>query len=1001
MATFKSGRRLTRSRPIDVNDMKPNHDIAFILRFLVLLILISAGSAPLASAFHLVGGELTYECQTNNNYLVKLKIFRDCYCTNCADFDNPAYVFVYDDAGNMVSQLSIPFPGSVQLPVYVNNPCLAVPPDVCVEEAVYTALINLPPISGGYHMVHQRCCRNSTILNISAPNTFGATYYAHVPDPAIGLCSSNPYFNNFPPIALCVGDTLSFDHSATDIDGDSLVYELCTPYSGASQGNPQPNLGSPPPPPPYGFVNFVPPYSAQAPFNGAPQMNIDPQTGLLTGSPTTVGQFVVGVCVQEYRNGLLLSTNKRDFQFNVVQCDAVITASMPSYVLECDDYTVNFINNSSGGTFYEWDFGDGGTSTSASPTHTYVDTGVYYATLIANPGWPCADTAYSTVDVYPGMTANYSYITHCADSDITFTDLSVSFNGLITDWAWNFGDGGTSTDQNAIHNYVQGGLYNVVLSTTNDKGCIDFMVQQVYVFLEPEPTVLFNEPCEKTMMTFQDGTQLDSGYVVSWDWDIAGLATDSVYMTSYTFDTSGFYDITLAVVTEHGCDGITTQTIFVKPIPASDAGLDTSICPGDMITIGGAITSGYTYDWDPPTGLNSPLVASPTLVLGNDSNVLMTHEYIVTTSLNGCSSSDTVNIAVFPSISPTLPDQPEQCLPDNNFFFEAGGVYGTSAVFNWNFGDGNGGPGGDTLSHSYLDTGTYTVTVTIEDNGCTETATTVLTVYDVPVASFSIDKSVGCSPFEVFFYATSSDPEIADSQYIFIWDFDDGSPLDSSQNTVHTYTNDSIYQPSLTIILGTCAGFEQMTQSITVEALPTPTAGILLDPPIASLYDPIVTILDISQGADSCYLVLSSGDTIDACNYIQNYFDPNAPYNETTTHYITQYVMNDEGCRDSILVSIDILPEYIFFAPSSFTPNGDGINDMFFGKGFGIKKFEMFIYNRWGDLIWETRDQYEGWSGYANDGDREAQQGVYVYLVSIVDIYDVTHKVVGKVVLIR
>jgi gliding motility-associated-like protein len=111
--------------------------------------------------------------------------------------------------------------------------------------------------------------------------------------------------------------------------------------------------------------------------------------------------------------------------------------------------------------------------------------------------------------------------------------------------------------------------------------------------------------------------------------------------------------------------------------------------------------------------------------------------------------------------------------------------------------------------------------------------------------------------------------------------------------------------------------------------------------------------------------------------------------------------MNDEGCLDSILVLIDILPEYIFFAPSSFTPNGDGINDMFFGKGFGIKEFEMFIYNRWGDLIWETRDQYEGWHGYANDGDREAQQGVYVYLVSIVDIYDVTHKVVGKVVLIR
>jgi gliding motility-associated-like protein len=360
-----------------------------------------------------------------------------------------------------------------------------------------------------------------------------------------------------------------------------------------------------------------------------------------------------------------------------------------------------------------------------------------------------------------------------------------------------------------------------------------------------------------------------------------------------------------------------------------------------------------------------------------------------------------VNISVFPQINPTLTDQEEQCLPDNKFFFEAGGIYGSGATFNWDFGDGNGGPGDDTLSHSYLDTGTYTVTLTIEDNGCTETISTELTVYDVPVATFSIDKSIGCSPFEVTFDATSSTPEIADSQYIFIWDFGDGSPLDSSQNTIHTYSNDSIYYPSLTIILGTCAGYEQMTQSVTVEALPTPTAGIVLDPPVASLYDPIVSILDVSQGADSCYLVLSSGDTINACNYIQNYFDPNAPYNETTTHYITQYVTNGAGCQDSIIVWIDVLPEYIFFAPSSFTPNNDGTNDLFFGKGFGIKKFEMFIFNRWGDLIWETRDQYDGWNGYANGGDHEAQQGVYVYLVSIVDIYDLPHEVVGKVVLIR
>ena len=507
-------------------------------------------------------------------------------------------------------------------------------------------------------------------------------------------------------------------------------------------------------------------------------------------------------------------------------------------------------------------------------------------------------------------------------------------------------------------------------------------------------------------MTFNDGTQLDSGYVVSWDWDIAGMATDSLPSTSFTFDSSGFYDITLAVVTEHGCDGIATQTIFIKPIPPSDAGLDTNICAGDMVTIGGVLTSGYGYDWDPAIGLNSPVVASPTLVLSNDSNVIVGHTYIVTTTLNGCSSSDTVEIGIFPSIYPSIAEEEEQCWPLNKFFFEGGGTYGPDAVLTWDFGDGNSIIAGDTISHEYDTVGnsntdkSYTVTLTIEDNGCTEVITIDVNIYSVPVAQLSTAFSVGCSPFEVEFFASSSNPAIADSQFTYLWVFGDG---DSStlQNPVHLYENDNMYQPSLTITLGTCRGFEEMTQSMFVEVLPTPTAGIYLDPPVASIYDPIVTIYDMSQGADTCWLMVDPEVWMDVCGYVQNYYDPNAPYNDTVTHYVTQVVKNKYGCSDTIIVAIDVLPGYIFFAPNSFTPNGDGINDYFYGRGFGIREFELLIFNRWGDLIWYTQDLYEGWNGIANDGKLVSAQGVYVYRVNIVDIYDVEHEFVGKVVLIR
>ena len=950
-------------------------------------------------AAHLIGGELTYECLGNNDYTIRLKIYRDCYCTNCADFDNPAYVFIYN-SGSLVQNLTLPFPGSTQIPVYINNPCLAVPPDICVEEAIYSANINLPPISGGYDLVYQRCCRNNTILNILNPQSTGSTYYSKIPDPALTFCNSNPYYNNFPPIALCVGDTLSFDHSATDIDGDSLVYELCSPYSGASQTNPMPGPFSPPPAPPYSFVSFVPPYSITNPLNGAPQFSIDPQTGLLYGAPSTIGQFVLGVCVKEYRNGVLFSTNKRDFQFNVVNCDAVITAATPAYVLECDDYTVNFQNFSTGGTYYSWDFGDGTTSTQQSPSHSYSDTGVYNAVLIANPGWPCADTSISTINVYPGMTSDYSYVTNCADSNIIFTDLSTSFNGDITSWTWAFGDGVSSTDSNSTHSYNTGGYYNVSLTTINDKGCVDIKTEEIYVYPHPEIDFSFSEPCVNTPVSFTNNTSIDSGYVDSWEWDIAGLQSDTSENTEFIFTSTGFFDITLTAISDKGCESVYTQSILVKPLPISNAGNDSIICSGDVIVIGSVATAGYTYNWNPTQGLNSIVLSNPSLTLTNTTDSTIYHDYIVITTADNCSLEDTVSVGVYPEINALLPTLDEQCLPDNLFFLEAFGIFGPNANFSWTLGDGTGTASTDTFSYSYSDTGTYTITLTIEENGCTSTTSTTAHIYDVPVATFDIAGTIGCDPFEVEFHAYSSTTNVADSQLTYLWNFDDGT-TSSEQTPTHIYNPDGTYHPSLTIALGTCNGFEEMTQSMEVSVLPTPTAGIGFDPPQASIYDPIVWILDQSLGADTCKLVIAPGDTINTCNLQQNYFDPNNPYTDTITQYITQIVTNSYGCSDTLVKAIDILPAYIYFAPNSFTPNEDGINDLFFGEGFGIDEFELIIYDRWGDQVFYTQNPQEGWDGHVNNGKKVANQAIYVYLVNIVDIYQNPHKVVGHVSLIR
>jgi hypothetical protein len=132
---------------------------------------------------------------------------------------------------------------------------------------------------------------------------------------------------------VCVNNPLKFDHSAYDKEGDLLVYSFCDPLSGGGRGGGGGNCNSVTPtpdcPPPFTPVAFrAPQYTYLFPMGGNPPVTINSLTGQISGEPNTIGQFVVSVCVSEYRNGVLLSTLRRDFQFNVASCQGTVVARL-------------------------------------------------------------------------------------------------------------------------------------------------------------------------------------------------------------------------------------------------------------------------------------------------------------------------------------------------------------------------------------------------------------------------------------------------------------------------------------------------------------------------------------------------------------------------------------------------------------------------------------------------------------------------------------------------
>ncbi|WNJ21447.1 PKD domain-containing protein [Pontibacter sp. G13] len=305
---------------------------------LIFFALLSA-SFHLAVATHIVGAELYYECvgtDANGNHIydVELKLYRDCL-NGDAQYDPFISLYVFEGAtGNVHQTISVPVPAlTPQIQPSDWGPCVAMIPQICVEEGIYATTLTLPPIPGGYNIAWSRCCRNGAISNLIQPLNQGISFLARIPgSDEVTACNSMPTFDQVPSIFLCVNQPYSFNHSATDPDGDSLAYALTDPYTGTNfqglgTGNPQfggndPQINpttNPMGPPPYNNVNFAPGYNFLDPY-GSGNFTMDPMTGFLTVTPTQTGIFVYSISVFEYRNGVLLSENRRDFQIHVINC---------------------------------------------------------------------------------------------------------------------------------------------------------------------------------------------------------------------------------------------------------------------------------------------------------------------------------------------------------------------------------------------------------------------------------------------------------------------------------------------------------------------------------------------------------------------------------------------------------------------------------------------------------------------------------------------------------
>lgn len=858
-------------------------------------------------ATHVVGGSITYEHLGGSTYRITFKMYRDC---GPSSIQLPASVRIEVRQPNGASfspdkDIVIP-----KTQVAILDPAIdtcAFDPGVCVEEAIYTTIVNnLPPNPGGYHLFYQTCCRNASLVNVNNPLNTGSSYYTLIPDNSNLLTNSSPEWKNFPPVFICQGNQLNFDHGATDKDGDSLAYSFYNPFNDAAPTFPgNTAIFSP--------ITYTPGYNANDPLGGL-SLTVNPNTGVVSGIPPALGQYVVGVKVDEFRNGVLINTVYRDFQFNVLNCPPIPLPGIGP-VTGCSGLAIPFVNTSvplAGNSFY-WDFGDPSSttdnSTAVNPSYTYPSIGTYIVMLVAQAGTPCADTIYDTLTV-SGVTPDFAYNDSvCVNVPVTFNDASVpTANATVNSWNWDFGDGiGVAVTPTPTYTYTTPGTYSVQLIVGTNTGCLDSITKTMFVQALPQPIAVDTFACLSNPVTNLNGTIIGaSGGIWIGGGTFAPSNTDlnAAYTPTSADTAAGFATLILSTTGNGLCPAVSDTMILSFSIGITTiAGPDISVCKDiDSIPLAGTIVTASGGQWvSSGTGSFSPnpfTLGASYVPSAADTAAGTVDIYLNSVGNGNCvPDSDTLTIILTTIPTVAILSNDTACSGVSTLPISASTTTGTGY---WQtLGTGSFSPNDSLNSTGYLASaadntaGTVTLIFTSTNNGGCNSYSDTLDIALIPAPTPNFSFVSVCPKDTVLFndLSTSVDPITSYS-----WNFGDGNG-DVNPNTSNAYDTAGTYNVVLTVTSANgCV--DSIIQPVLVYSIP-----------VANFY-----VNGVCQGVNSLFMDSSivNGSTITNWNWTfgdggaDSIQDPIYVYSNSGSYNVSLIVESAQGCLDTITKNIPI-----------------------------------------------------------------------------------------------
>lgn len=643
---------------------------------------------------------------------------------------------------------------------------------------------------------------------------------------------------------------------------------------------------------------------------------------------------------------------------------------------------------------WAWDF-DGDLAPddlTQNPTFNFPAAGNYTVGLGVQSDAGCVNAVTQNVTVYPNPVANFTAAPVCEGATTTFVNTST---GNPNAWTWDFDDGSpTDNTQNPTHVYAASNTYNVQLSITTANGCTHDTTKAVDV--NPIPLADFSgtDVCETAPSVFTDNSSVAAPATLTdweWDFDDNGSIDNTTQNPSYVFPVDGTHDVLLTVTSTGGCTDDTLVTVTVFPGVVSDFTF-TDVCLNAVtdFTDQSTVTSGIIVSWDWDFGDNT----------ANANTQNTTHTYasdgtftasLTVTSDNGCSSTSDEDITVYPLPNADF-SSTSVCEGEPTVFTDLSSVTsGSISTWRYEFGD-NTVNASQNPSHTYAAAGSYDTELWIATaEGCLDSITKPVTVHPLPVTDFEVLPDNGCMPLDVDFNDLSS---IATGNIVnWVWDIQSAGTI-NEQNTSFTFPNAGSYDVTLTVTSDQgCITTLTQTDALTVH--PKPFPEFAFTPLITEILYPEITFTDLSGGNPTQWnWQFGTGDSSDTQNPVYNFPD-------TGRFTVVLEIFNQFGCSDTVSHTVIITPSFTIYVPNAFSPNNDGVNDVFLPKGIGWRNYELRVFSRSGEQVFTSFDPLIGWNGKVRESEIYAMPDVYVWRVYVRDNDNRIQDYVGIVTLVH